>query len=287
MKRSVFFLLLMLLPIMSVFSESSEAKPTKLVLGAVPSREANRMITSMEGLAELLSIELELPVEAYVATSFNGLIEAMGTGKVDIGIFGPSALVMAEERHNVEIILASIRNGNTSYRAQINVRSDSGINSLDDLKGKTIAFVDPASASGFHFPYVYLLEQGIEPEKDLNYVFSGSHDSGILGVIHGDFAAAITYEDARNDLIDEFPDVFELVEPLAWSDAIPNDGVAVRAGLPKELVTRIQDTFIAIGESKPGKDLLMELYYVTGFEPANGDQYDVVRRTSKIIEERF
>ncbi|HHY09327.1 MAG TPA: phosphate/phosphite/phosphonate ABC transporter substrate-binding protein [Firmicutes bacterium] len=263
------------------------ADPAKLVLGMVPSREADRMIVTLDGLAEMMTEEIGLPVEAYVATSFTGLIEAMGTEKVDIGIFGPAALVMAEDRHGVEIILSSVRRGATSYKSQFNVRADSGIETLEDLRGKTIAFVDPASAGGFQFPYVYLLENGIDPEKDLTYVFAGAHDAGAIGVINGDFDASASFDDVRTDIIDEFPDILDVVKVLDYTEPIPNDGVGVRAGLSRELVGKIQQAFITIGNTEAGKELFDTLYNVTGFAPADGSQYDVVRRTSKIIDERF
>jgi|BioPla2DNA2_1021312.scaffolds.fasta_scaffold12181_2 phosphonate transport system substrate-binding protein len=287
MKRTCHLLVVIVLFSLLALPAMVNAQPSQLVLGMVPSREASRMIVTLDELAEMLTEEIGIPIDAYVATSFTGLIEAMGTGKVDIGIFGPAALVMAEDRHGVEIILSSVRRGATSYRSQFNVRADSGIETLEDLRGKTIAFVDPASAGGFQFPYVYLLENGIDPETDLTYVFAGAHDAGAIGVINGDFDASASFEDVRTDIVAEYPDVFEELTILDYTEPIPNDGVGVRAGLERELVEKIQQAFITIGETEAGQELFDELYNVTGFAPADGSQYDVVRRTGRVIDERF
>src|SRR5690625_3293616 len=101
--------------------------PESLVLGMVPSREADAIVDSLEPLAELLTAELGIPVEHFVSTNYTGLVEAIGTGRVDIGMFGPSALVQAMDVHDAEVILAVTRQGSTSFRAQFNARCDSGI----------------------------------------------------------------------------------------------------------------------------------------------------------------
>src|SRR5690606_26461865 len=95
---------------------------------------------------------LLIPVDTFVSTNFVGLVEAIGTGRVDIGLFGPAALVQAMDAYGAVPIVASVRQGSTTYRAQFNVRCDSGIETFEDLRGRTIAFVDPGPASGYQFP---------------------------------------------------------------------------------------------------------------------------------------
>lgn len=287
MKKFVLVVLLLALALGTAAPTLAGDVPEKLVLGMVPSREADRMIVSLDGLADMMAAEIGIPVEAFVATNFNGLVEAMGTNRVDIGIFGPSGLVMAEDRHNVQIILSSVRRGATSYKAQFNVRADSDIETVEDLRGRTLAFVDPASASGFHYPYVFLLEHGIDPEEDLIYMFAGAHDAGAISVIHGDVDVSVSFDDVRTNLVAEFPDVMDTLRVLTYTEAIPNDGVAVRAGLDQDLVTKIQQAFIDISDTEEGEALFDELYNATGFAPADGSQYDVVRRTGEIIDSRF
>ncbi|HLV11030.1 MAG TPA: phosphate/phosphite/phosphonate ABC transporter substrate-binding protein, partial [Trueperaceae bacterium] len=142
--------------------------PDTLVLGMVPSREADAIVDSLEPIAQMLEERLLIPVETFVSTNFVGLVEAMGTGRVHIGMFGPAGLVQAMDAHGAEVILASVRQGSTTYRSQFNVRCDSGITSFDDLRGKTIAWVDPGSASGYQFPYVTLVtEYGIDPDTEM------------------------------------------------------------------------------------------------------------------------
>lgn len=257
-----------------------------LVLGMVPSREMSRMIESIDPLTDLLEAELGIPVQGTVLTSFTGVIEAMGTGRVDIGIFGPFALVLGEQQHGLEIILNSIRRGADHYLAQFVVRNDSGIETVADLRGKTMAFVDPASASGFLFPYVYLLNNGIDPDTDLaDYIFAGAHDAAVSAVMTGDVDVAVSFDDARLELTTEFPTIMEETQILTYTDEIPNDGIAVRPGLPAELKAAIADAFVAIGETPEGRELLDTLYNVTGYVHADSERYAVVRQTFETMEE--
>lgn len=264
--------------------------PLQLVLGMVPSREADAIVDSLEPLAELLSEELLIPVEHFVSTNYTGLVEAIGTGRVDIGMFGPSALVQAMDVHGAEVILAVTRQGSTSYRAQFNVRCDSGIESFEDLRGRTIAFVDAASASGYQFPYVTLKSvHGIDPETDMTYIFAGSHDASALAVYNGDVDVSVTFggspgSDGRETIEGDFPDVKEVVCILGYSADIPNDGIVVRSGLDPELVQQIADAFLAVVETEEGRELTNALFNVTGFAPIEAEAYDIVREVSATFQ---
>ncbi|SIQ82453.1 phosphonate transport system substrate-binding protein [Alkalispirochaeta americana] len=290
MKKALLFVLVLLASAALVFGggqqEASEEDPESLVLGMVPSREVGRMIQSINPLTDLLSGELGMPVEGTILTSFTGVIEAMGTGRVDIGIFGPFALVLGEERHGLEIILNSIRRGESEYFAQYVVRKDSGIEDFEDLHGRTMAFVDPASASGYLFPYVDLLNNGIDPETDFaEYFFAGAHDGAVSAVMTGEVDVAVSFEDVRKELVVEFPTIMEETKILARTEAIPNDGVAVRPGLSDELKRAIQNAFVAVGETDEGRELLNTLYNVSGFVPADSERYNIVRQTFAEMEE--
>src|SRR5258708_17935699 len=80
-------------------------------------------------------------------------------------------------------MLASLRQGSKTYRSQIVVRADSGINSIEQLRGKKFAFVDPASASGFLFPNALLAGMGLDYKTFFSdTIFAGGHDKVIIAV---------------------------------------------------------------------------------------------------------
>lgn len=263
--------------------------PTRLVLGMVPSREADRMVDSLDPIATEMSNRLLIPVETFVSTDYSGLVEAMRTGQVDIGMFGPFALVQAMDRANAEPILASVRQGSTSYRAQFNVRCDSGIEDFEALRGATMAFVDPNSASGYLFPYVFLDSLGINPDSEMDYIFAGSHDASALAVYNGDVDVSVTFggspgSDGRETIQADYADVKDVVCILGYTDAIPNDGVVVRSGLDPELVMQIQQTMIDIADDEEGQVHTEALFNVTAFAPTSAEAYDIVRETARIFD---
>ncbi len=255
--------------------------PTELVLGMVPSREAGQLVDSLDRIADYLSAELLIPVKTFVSTNYVGLIEAMGTGRVDIGMFGPSSLVQAVDLYGAEIILGTVRFGETSYYAQFSVRNDSGITEFSDLVGRTIAFVDPGSSSGYQFPYVFLKnEHGIDANTDMNSIFAGSHDAAVIAMYLGDVDVSLSFNDAREDVQGDYPDILEVTNVLGYTSPIPNDGVVVRSGLDAELVTQIQDALIGLGDSDEGVEMLSDLFNASGLDYVDPEVFNIVREVA-------
>lgn len=278
--------LLALLAAAPAFAQGTEV-PKRLVLGMVPFHESDRLIRSLDPLAEMLSERLGRPVSATVATAPEALVEGLRSRKVDIGIFGPFALVLAEQRAEAIVILNSIRNGRDSYRAQFIVRADSGIESLADLKGKVWAVPGLTSTSGYLFPRLALAEAGVDGLTDVTVVNMVTHDATVMAVYYGDADFGTTFENAQDVLVGELPDVHEKVKVLYVTDSIPNDGVVVRKELHPDLIEEIQLALIAIGETEEGSALLTELFRVTGFVPATSERYDIVRRTYELLKDEL
>lgn len=268
----------------------AQEEPERLVFGMMPSLEAERLVDTLEPLAEMLSERLGLPVEAHVATHYAGLVEAIGAGRLDMGLFGPTALVQAVERHGATFVLESVRHGETSYRAQFNVHVESDIERIEDLRGRAVAFVDPGSASGYQFPYAYLQsEHGIDAEHEMQPIFAGSHDAAILAVYNRDVDVAVSFEDARSMLEEDFPDVKDQVGVLGYTVGIPNGGLAVRAGLSRALTEAIADALVDIVTTEEGRALTVEIFDITDFarvsEKRYREGYAIVRETLSVFEE--
>lgn len=276
--------------VLSLFGGNAFAQgeiPDKLILGMVPSREADAIVDSLGPIAAMLSERLLIPVDTFISTNFVGLVEAIGTGRVDVGLFGPAGMVQAMDAYGAVPFIGSVRQGATSYRAQFNVRCDSGITEFEQLRGRTIAFVDPSSASGFQFPFVTLkTTYGIDPDTEMTYVFAGSHDASALAVYNGDVDASVTFggspgSDGRETIENDYPDVKDVVCILGYSDYIPNDGGVARAGLDPELVDQIAQALIDIANTEEGRALTQTLFNVTEFARITDPSvYDVVREVS-------
>src|SRR5262249_15792127 len=149
------------------------------------------------------------------------------------------AYVEAARGGKIRVIAQSVLGGSTTYRGLVIKRFDSGINSLADLEGKRVAFVDRKSASGYLYPRALLVGKGINPERSFKEtIFAGSHERVIAAVLLGPAHAGATCAGAVEAAKFKGLPTFDL-KILAETDPIPHDAIAVRADLDEALAKRI------------------------------------------------
>ena len=281
--KKIIALLLVLVMSIGVVACSPE-KEQVLKMGFVPMKDGDTLIESVEPLTEMLSKELGIKVEGFTATNYVGVVEGLGSGQVDFGFIPPFAYVLANSESNAKVILTAInKSGEARYRSQFLVRKDSGIKSFSDVKGKIVAFVDPSSTSGYLFPGAHLIKEGIDIEKDIEYVYSGGHDKSLQLLLNGDVDVAATFVDSRERYAKDFPTAMEETELLGYTDYIPNISVTLRGDMDPELQGKIKDALLKIQDSEEGKALLIELFNMYGFEEAEDADYDVIRTTAETM----
>lgn len=267
-------------------------KPIKMLF--VPSADSQKVLSSGKPLADLLEKETGYKFDVSVPTSYSAVIEAMGAGQADVAWFSPFAYALAHQKYGAEVILTTVRNGSKTYRSQIIVRADSGINTLEDLKGKKFAFVDPVSASGFLYPAALLKDKGIDYNAYFSQVvYAGGHDKVVIAVYNNQVDGGATFgdsvdnqqppTDARTNVVNTLPDVLEKVKPIATTDPIPNDTVSVRKDLPKEVSDKLRAGLLKIAGTDDGKKLLKDLYNITGLAEAKDADYEPLRKKAQAV----
>jgi phosphonate transport system substrate-binding protein len=288
-----------------VLAQDAET-PDELVLGLVPSREADVLVENAKPLAEYLSQELGIPVQEFVPVDYPGLVVAMQTGQADIGAFGPVGMVLAADNAGADLILQSVRNGSSTYYTQWMtnnaekycldepVADENGFmfcnGALDSDErplgseaialiedGTPVSFVSATSASGYTFPSVQLEQAGIDHETGINPIFAGGHDNSVIALCNGDVEVGVSFNDARTILQEGDCDNMDEIVVFAYSPRIPNDGVAVRGELPDELKQGIADALIAYGQTEEGAAVLDSIYEISEFAPADIAAFDAVR----------
>lgn len=284
--------------------------PDTLILGLVPSQEIDTLVEDADGLGELISDEIGIPVETYVSESYAALVTAMGTGQAHIGMFGPIALVQAADQSGAEVILQSVRHGSPTYHTQW-FTNDPGTYCLDDVveveqdggatytfcngtdsaetgpagedalaliqQDTPISMVDAASASGYYYPATQLQRVADLDPLALNTQFAGGHPNSVLNVARGDYPVGVSFDDARDNVVEEDPQIGEEVTVFAYSDEIPNDGVAVAGELTDELTQKIADAMMAVMETEDGAQAFEDVYSIEGLVPADLDALDAAR----------
>jgi len=304
--------------------EAMTEVPDTLVMGFVPSREADVLVTNIDPLVAYLTDTLGIPVEGVVTQGYTGLVTAMETGQAHVGAFGSFGMVQAMDRAGVVPILQTQRDGEVTYHTQWFTNNpdkycaDTPVENADGFltcngtevedteagytfgpkgedfislieAGSTVAFTTPTSGSGYVFPALQLINlAGLDPVTDVEAIFSGGHDNSVLAVCNGDAEVGVSFDDARRILQEGDCDDLSKVVSFAFSDEIPSDGIAVAGSLPADLQQAIADALVAYSETEEGAAVLDAVYEIDTYGVADASAYDVVRDAAEklgIVEE--
>jgi phosphonate transport system substrate-binding protein len=251
-----------------------------IVWAFVPSGETQTVVTGAEELSGLLTDETGLYFDVLVTTEYAGAVEAMcaDPAEAQMGSLNTFSYILANERCGVEAELVAVRFGSPTYNGQIIVNAESGIQSIEDLEGATFCRPDPLSTSGWIIPMLTMRANGIDTDADLEVVDAGSHDAVVTAVYNGDCDAGATYVDARGSIEEDNPDVMEVVQVVATTEDIPNDGVQFMPDMDEELKNTIIDGLLAISETEEGQEALDTAYSWAGLEQHGDDFYDPFRQ---------
>jgi phosphonate transport system substrate-binding protein len=184
----------------------------------------------------------------------------------------------ANDKCGVDLLAVDVKKGDASYYSGIFVAKDSGIESVADLKGKSMAFGSPNSTSSFNFPVAMLIAEGVDPTKNLKkIIIAGSHSASLAALAEGKVdAAAASYNSfgkaVKKGAID--PAKFK---PLAKSQPIPNPPLAMNKGLTDEQKTKLRLAFSEIHTKiDPSK--------IRGYGGKKVDSYDTNFDVQKIFD---
>jgi phosphonate transport system substrate-binding protein len=250
--------------------------PERLVVSFTPEAAPIELELDAEGFAAFLEEELGIPVVARVDADYTGTVEAMRAGHAHIAFLSPLASALAHEMAGARMILAEERRGLPYYNSRFWVRKDGGADSLEDLRGKVVAFNDPLSASGYLFPVADLIDAGlIERADDVHdffgrVYFAGGTELSLRALMNGfvDAAGVSMYG----------PEVFlspeerEQLTYVSEHGPIPNHGIAVSGDLPDALVERIAQALLKLNEPEHNR-ILQSLYGWQRVVPVDTDMY--------------
>lgn len=266
----------------------------------VPTNNDGSMEAKTGPFADYLSEKLGMDVEVTLATDYSTIVEAMASGKVDLGIMPPAAYVQARNLDAAEALLSSqlvaydedteqpLEDTYTStFKGEVLVKADSDMESLEDLKGKKIATLSPNSASGYIYPVAEMKDLGIDPLTDCTLTTINDIPSEITAVLNGQQDACFVFQGARYVFASKFSDydLFKDLKVLYLTEGdIPNDAIAVQPSMDDELKDKIKEVFLNMADDEEGKDA-MSLWGHTGYGEADEAAYDTIEEyTDKAAE---
>lgn len=271
-------------------SSSDTSEKTSLTVQFVPTNNDGSMEAKSKPFAEYLSKALGCDVTVTVATDYSTIVEAMASGKVDIGIMPPAAYVQARSQGAAKAVLSSSLvdydeneqpisgSSANSFKGEVLVKADSDMTSLADLKGKTIATLSANSASGYIYPVAEMKDLGIDPTSDCTIVTVNDIPSEITAVLEGQADAAFVFEGARYVFASKFEnnDLFADLKVLYLTNGdIPNDAIAVLPSMSEEMQEKVKEVFLNMPNDEEGKEA-MTMWGHTAYTEADEAAYDTI-----------
>lgn len=275
---------------------ASGTTAAKLNVQFVPTNNDGSMQAKAKPFAQYLSEKLGCEVNVTLATDYSTIVEAMSSGKVDIGIMPPAAYVQARDLGAAKAVLTSqlgaydpktelpIKGQLTgTFKGEILVKANSSISSLKDLKGKKIATLSPNSASGYIYPVAEMKDIGVNPAKDCTLTTVNDIPSEMTAVLNGQQDACFVFQGARTVFAKKFKqyDLFRDLKVLYLTNGdIPNDAIAVRPNMDEALKQKVKQVFLAMPKDKAGAEA-MALWGHKGYMAATESAYDTIRDYTK------
>ncbi len=250
-----------------------------------PSVDANTISSNAKVLTDYLHEETGYYFITAVPASYIAVVEAFGTDKVDVAAINTFSYLMAHAKYGAEAKLRVVRQGQTSYCGEIIARVGSGINSLENLNGKSFAYVDPSSTSGYILPRAVFDSLGI---KLGSTVFAMQHPNVVTMVYQHQVDAGACYYappdpktgaimDARARVLKQFPDVAKRIKIVGFTQYIPNDPIVFRKDLSEKMKRVITEALLKFVRTPEGKKAWEDIYDVTGLVPTNDGDYNGIR----------
>lgn len=247
----------------------------------------------VDGYKKLIETTFQVPTKLLMASDYAGVIQAFAAGQVDLSYMSPASYAAAwlESKGNiVPLTTSQEKDGGISYVAVAYVRADSGITSLDQLKGKSLAWADPNSASGYLIPRSEFRAMGIDPESGKYFGrtgFGGGHEQAVVAVINKQYDAGVTWASGIGDVNEGYTrgalrimvekkllDMHDL--RIIWkSRPIVNGPLAVRGDTPDAFKADMLALHRAIPRTNPDIFHAMDMGSSTDWVPVTHADYQV------------
>jgi phosphonate transport system substrate-binding protein len=299
------------------------AWPDSITISLVPSVEGEDLAEALDPLTAYLSEELGIEVEGVVATDYAATVEALGADQAQVVITDAGSLYQATTQYDAQLILRDVRFGATSY-ASVAYTNDpgtycadepvmagydasgielsycngietagesatgegpAGLDALEQIAdGTRVALQAATSPAGYQYPMVAMQEAGIDTDSGIEQVPVEGNNNAVLAVANGDAEISFGYWDARTTVTAEVPDVAEQVTAFAYTEMIPNGGVAVSSSLPADLVEQLTTAMDEYADSS--EEAATVMFDLVGLSDWSADTADEeITRYGEILEQ--
>jgi phosphonate transport system substrate-binding protein len=248
----------------------------------IPEEAASEQIRKFGPMTKYLEKALGMKVEFTPVNDYPAAVEALVNKQVDLVWFGGFTHVQAQIRSGGKIVPIAQREEDTKFRSVFITQKNSGITKLADLKGKQFSFGSQSSTSGSLMPRNFLLEAGIDPERDFKRIaYSGAHDATIASVVSGRVDAAALDITVWNKFVTEKKVDTTKVDVFYTTPPFFNYNWSVHADMPVALRDRITKAFLALSADNPEGKEVLGLARATKYVPTTPENYKGLERAGR------
>ncbi len=256
----------------------------ELNFGIISTESSQNLRSDWQPILDDMAKKTGIKVNAFFASDYAGVIEAMRFNKVHLGWFGNKSAIEAVDRASGEVFAQYANaDGTKGYYSHLIVHKDSKLHSLEDVlkHGKDLAFGngDPNSTSGFLVPsyYVFALNK-VDPKGVFKIVRSANHETNALAVANKQVDVATNNSENLDKFHQRQPEKHSQLRIVWTSPLIPLDPLVMRKDLPESTKTKIKDFFYNYGASAQEKENLMKLSKLSGFKASSNAQLTPIRQ---------
>ena len=268
-----------------LFSTSiSLSAQTVLRVTTIPEEAATEQIRKFGPLTKYLERTVGTKVDFVPVNDYPAAVEALVNKQVELVWFGGFTYVQAQIRSGGKIIPIAQREEDTSFRSVFITQTNSGIKRLADLKGKQVSFGSPSSTSGHAMPRSFLLDAGIDPEKDFKRMaYSGAHDATIAAVVNGRVDAAALDITVWRKFVSENKVDTTKVDVFFTSPPFYNYNWSVHADMPAPLREKITAALLNLNMNNPEGKEILTLNRATKYIPTKPENYKGLENAARNI----
>ncbi len=257
--------------------------PATLRVTAIPDESPTELARKAAPLVKYLESRLGMKVEFTPVSDYAAAVETLVNRKIDLAWFGGFTFVQAHVRSGGKAIPLVQREEDEKFRS-VFISADPAIQKLADLKGKDVSFGSQSSTSGHLMPRSFLLQAGLNPEKDFRRVaYSGAHDATIAAVASGKVnAGALNISVWDKFVADKKVDA--KVRAFYTTPAYYDYNWTVHADMPAALREKIAKAFLDLSKATPEGKEILELQRATRFVPTRADNYKGIEAAARSAE---
>jgi phosphonate transport system substrate-binding protein len=264
-----------------LFAAAGAQAQQVLRVSAIPDEAPTELQRKFKPLGEYLEKKLAMKVEFTPVTDYAASVEGLVNGKLDMVWFGGFTFVQANHMSKGKVVPLVQRVEDEKFRS-VFVTTNKSINSLADLKGKTLSFGSESSTSGHLMPRSFLLAARIDPDTDLKRIsFSGAHDATVAAVAGGKVDAGALNISVWEKLNEQKKVDPAVVRVFYTTPAYYDYNWTVRSDMPDALKKKITDAFLALDSGKPEDKAILDLQRASKFIPTKAANYTNIEAAAR------